>query len=70
MSNHEEPKPEIVEGGFAGFLKSLLASVLRDLAKLILAFVVGTGAGPVDRQSVFLVRLQLMRWYVGAIFRE
>ncbi len=43
----EEAKPEISEGGVLGFLKSLLMSILRDLVKLVLAFVVGTGAGAI-----------------------
>ena len=47
MNNNEEPKPEIVEGGILGFLKSLLMSILRDLVKLVLAFIVGTGAGAI-----------------------
>ena len=47
MSNDEDPKPEVVEGGVIGFLKSLLVSILRDLVKLVLSFVVGTGAGAI-----------------------
>ncbi len=43
----EEPKPEISEGGVLGFLKSLLMSILRDLVKLVLSFIVGTGAGAI-----------------------
>lgn len=47
MSNNEEPRPRIVEGGFSGFVKELFSSLLGTLVKFILAFAVGTGAGAI-----------------------
>ena len=40
-------KAKVHEGGFRGFLASLLISLVRDAVKIIVAFAVGTGAGAV-----------------------
>lgn len=40
-------KTEFHEGGIRGFFTSLLIGLVRDAAKLVIAFAVGTGAGAI-----------------------
>ncbi|MEL6868651.1 MAG: hypothetical protein AAFO81_02530 [Pseudomonadota bacterium] len=43
MSDDKQP----ARSGFTGFLLDLMAGLARDLLKVVIAFVVGTGAGAI-----------------------
>lgn len=47
MNDDSNTKAELEEGSSRGFFATLLMSLVRDAAKLIIAFAVGTGAGAI-----------------------
>ena len=47
MSQGPDTKSKTVGEGARGFLASILVAVLRDLAKFVIAFAVGTGAAAI-----------------------
>ena len=47
MSDAPNAKEDLENNEERGFFASLLMSLVRDLVKLIIAFVVGTGAGAI-----------------------
>ena len=47
MNDDRSAKTELHEGGVRGFFSSLLLGIVRDIVKLVVAFVVGTGAGAI-----------------------
>lgn len=47
MNDDSKTRVKLDEGSSRGFFASLLMSLVRDAAKLIIAFAVGTGAGAI-----------------------
>lgn len=47
MNDDSKTRVKLDEGSSRGFFASLLISLVRDAAKLIIAFAVGTGAGAI-----------------------
>ena len=47
MSDAPNAKKDLKDNGERGFFASLLMSLVRDLVKFVMAFLVGTGAGAI-----------------------
>lgn len=47
MNDDRSAKREVHGGGVRGFFSTLFLGIFRDLVKLVVAFVVGTGGGAI-----------------------